>query len=88
MKIIFLNRWRTLYENILTIEELREFVLLYKIEKFGASEYISLFKHFYKIDVNDYTIRDIIFEEGIIRINLKDEDLSLIRDKKINNILK
>ena len=87
MNIVFLNKWRVISENILSDDELNEFVIKYELRKFGTAEIILLFEYFYKIDINEYTISDIIFDGSIIRVNLKDEDIIRIRERKINTIL-
>ncbi len=87
MNIVFLNKWRVISENILSDEDLNVFVLKYELRKFGTAEIILLFEHFYKIDINEYTISDIIFDGSNIRVNLKDEDIIKIRERKINTIL-
>ena len=53
----------------------------------GFEYVINLFEYFFNLDVNDYTIRDLIVNDDNIILKIKPEDLSKIREIKLNKIL-
>jgi len=86
MRIIILNSSVGIINKVLSKDEL--FDLYKKRGNLVGLEYIiNLFEYFFNLDVNDYTIRDLIVSDDSVILKIKPEDLSKIRDLKLNKIL-
>jgi cytidylate kinase len=86
MRIIMLNSNVEIINKVLSKDEL--FDLYKKRGNLVGFEYvINLFEYFFNLDVNDYTIRDLIVNDDNIILKIKPEDLSKIREIKLNKIL-
>jgi hypothetical protein len=86
MRIIILNSSVEIINRVLSKDEL--FDLYKKRGNLVGFEYIiNLFEYFFNLDVNDYTIRDLIVSDDSVILKIKPEDLSEIRDLKLNKIL-
>ena len=86
MRIIILNSSVEIINRVLSKDEL--FDLYKKRGNLVGFEYIiNLFEYFFHLDVNDYTIRDLIVGDDSVILKIKPEDLSEIRDLKLNKIL-
>jgi hypothetical protein len=86
MRIIILNSNVEIINRVLSKDEL--FDLYKKRGNLVGFEYIiNLFEYFFNLDVNDYTIRDLIVSDDSVILKIKPEDLSEIRDLKLNKIL-
>jgi hypothetical protein len=86
MRIIILNSSVEIINKVLSKDEL--FDLYKKRGNLVGFEYIiNLFEYFFNLDVNDYTIRDLIVSDDSVILKIKPEDLSEIRDLKLNKIL-
>jgi hypothetical protein len=86
MRIIILNSSVEIINRVLSKDEL--FDLYKKRGNLVGFEYIiNLFEYFFHLDVNDYTIRDLIVGDDSVILKIKPEDLSKIRDLKLNKIL-
>jgi hypothetical protein len=91
MRIIILNSSVEIINRVLSKDELFD---LYKKRgnlvgfEYSCFEYIiNLFEYFFHLDVNDYTIRDLIVSDDSVILKIKPEDLSKIRDLKLNKLL-
>jgi hypothetical protein len=86
MRVIILNNNIEIINRVFSNED--KFELFRKKGNVSGFEYIiTLFDLFFDLDVNDYTIRDLIVSDDTVILKIKPEDLSKIRDIKLNKIL-
>jgi len=85
MKIRILNRKSVLLEKEITSLEFAKFGKE-NSDVHGFGFVIAIFDFLFKINISDYNMSDIMVSDDLITLNIKPEDVSKIREIKINKL--
>lgn len=85
MKIKILNKKSVLLEKEITSLEFAKFGKEHNYAH-GFGFVIAIFDFLFKIDISDYNMSDVMVDDKLITLNIKPEDVSKIREIKINKL--
>lgn len=80
-KLIVKNKEVSIIDRLLTNDECES------ISGTGTQWICDAFVKYIGLDINDYTISEYYSEPGCFTLNIREEDLTKLREDKLNNLI-